>query len=121
MHTWCTASGIHRPRSASGGIWRHRQGSAFVQVTARFAGVDLGAPGRNRTCDTRFRKPMLYPLSYGGVHAATCAGTGEPATGQGYRTGRLHSIGCSDLAPLALRRLDRAGRGPHRRRSAEAR
>src|SRR5919204_73490 len=21
-------------------------------------------PGRNRTCDTRFRKPLLYPLSY---------------------------------------------------------
>ena len=30
-------------------------------------GSDLGAPGRNRTCDTRFRKPMLYPLSYEGV------------------------------------------------------
>jgi hypothetical protein len=25
------------------------------------------APGRNRTCDTRFRKPMLYPLSYEGL------------------------------------------------------
>jgi hypothetical protein len=26
------------------------------------------APGRIRTCDTRFRKPVLYPLSYeGGV------------------------------------------------------
>ena len=24
------------------------------------------APGRNRTCDTRFRKPLLYPLSYEG-------------------------------------------------------
>src|SRR5665811_1699653 len=24
------------------------------------------APGMIRTCDTRFRKPMLYPLSYGG-------------------------------------------------------
>src|SRR5262249_5357511 len=24
-------------------------------------------PGRIRTCDPRFRKPMLYPLSYGGV------------------------------------------------------
>ncbi len=28
--------------------------------------VVLGAPGRIRTCDTRFRKPMLYPLSYEG-------------------------------------------------------
>ena len=26
-----------------------------------------GAPGRNRTCDTRFRKPVLYPLSYEGL------------------------------------------------------
>ena len=24
------------------------------------------APGMTRTCDTRFRKPLLYPLSYGG-------------------------------------------------------
>jgi hypothetical protein len=24
------------------------------------------APGENRTCDQRFRKPLLYPLSYGG-------------------------------------------------------
>ncbi len=28
--------------------------------------TSLGAPGRNRTCDTRFRKPVLYPLSYEG-------------------------------------------------------
>ena len=26
-----------------------------------------GAPGRNRTYDTRFRKPLLYPLSYEGL------------------------------------------------------
>ena len=25
-----------------------------------------GAPGTTRTCDLRFRKPLLYPLSYGG-------------------------------------------------------
>ena len=25
-----------------------------------------GAPGTTRTCDARFRKPTLYPLSYGG-------------------------------------------------------
>ena len=29
--------------------------------------VEGGAPGRNRTCDTRFRKPVLYPLSYEGI------------------------------------------------------
>ena len=27
----------------------------------------LGAPGRNRTCGLWFRKPSLYPLSYGGL------------------------------------------------------
>ena len=26
--------------------------------------LHLGGPGRNRTCDTRFRKPLLSPLSY---------------------------------------------------------
>ena len=25
-----------------------------------------GAPGMIRTCDTRIRNPVLYPLSYGG-------------------------------------------------------
>jgi hypothetical protein len=31
----------------------------------------VGAPGRNRTCGTRFRKPLLYPLSYRGVTYAS--------------------------------------------------
>jgi hypothetical protein len=39
------------------------------------------APGRIRTCGTRFRKPMLYPLSYGGSSAA-----GRPGCARrGYR------------------------------------
>jgi hypothetical protein len=29
----------------------------------------MGASGRIRTCDTWYRKPVLYPLSYGGLHA----------------------------------------------------
>lgn len=33
----------------------------------RSAGRSCGAPGRIRTCDSRFRKPQLYPLSYGGL------------------------------------------------------
>lgn len=32
--------------------------------------ANIGAPGRNRTCDARFRKPTLYPLSYGGGDGA---------------------------------------------------
>ena len=27
-----------------------------------------GAPGRIRTVDTRFRRAVLYPLSYGGTY-----------------------------------------------------
>ncbi len=27
----------------------------------------FGAPGRNRTYDSRIRNPVLYPLSYGGM------------------------------------------------------
>ncbi len=35
-----------------------------------------GAPGRNRTCDTWFRKPVLYPLSYrGGTSTVESAST----------------------------------------------
>lgn len=29
-------------------------------------GLSPGAPGRIRTCDTRFRRAVLYPLSYEG-------------------------------------------------------
>jgi hypothetical protein len=32
----------------------------------------LCGPGRIRTCDTRFRKPLLYPLSYGADDAPSC-------------------------------------------------
>ena len=34
--------------------------------------ANTGAPGRTRTCDLRFRKPLLYPLSYGGGDGAKC-------------------------------------------------
>ncbi len=44
-------------------------GKKVKPVVAR--GLDFddlpGAPGRTRTCDARFRKPTLYPLSYGGA------------------------------------------------------
>src|SRR5918912_552365 len=43
---------------------------AFLQVRR----LDVRAPGRIRTCGTRFRKPMLYPLSYGGSRPARRAG-----------------------------------------------
>ena len=39
-----------------------------LRNTSRSGQIDrqCGAPGRNRTVDTRFRKPLLYPLSYEG-------------------------------------------------------
>ena len=39
----------------------HTDVSSITRNFTRF-----GAPGMIRTCDTRFRKPMLYPLSYEG-------------------------------------------------------
>ena len=36
-----------------------------------------GAPGRIRTCDARFRKPTLYPLSYGSEVARLVGGREE--------------------------------------------
>jgi len=38
----------------------------------------LGALGMIRTCDTRFRKPMLYPLSYEGRIWTTVRGCPGP-------------------------------------------
>ena len=43
----------------------HGLGLAAVEAL-----VDVGAPGRIRTCGTRFRRAVLYPLSYGGPKAA---------------------------------------------------
>ena len=37
-------------------------------MTAFLAG-QISAPGQIRTADTRFRRAVLYPLSYGGVGA----------------------------------------------------
>ena len=47
-------------------------------VLPRNVGGLVGAPGRTRTCDTRFRKPLLYPLSYEGRFAST---SGSPVNG----------------------------------------
>jgi hypothetical protein len=39
--------------------------AAKPQLVASLAWL-RGAPGRIRTCGTRFRRAVLYPLSYGG-------------------------------------------------------
>ena len=57
--------------------------------------VFSGAPGMNRTCDTRIRNPVLYPLSYGGVvvgmSGASSAADGPEVTYSTVR-GRCQSI-----------------------------
>jgi hypothetical protein len=35
--------------------------------------LGIGTPGRNRTCDTRIRNPVLYPLSYEGLLCSNLA------------------------------------------------
>ena len=42
-----------------------------------------GAPGRIRTSDTWFRKPMLYPLSYRRKASVVYRGEGGAATAGG--------------------------------------
>ncbi len=66
-----------------------------------------GGPERNRTSDTRFRKPLLYPLSYGAT--AILWPAMRPSASQAhllYRTGIRGSNGTSPQAGL-----------PHRERS----
>ncbi len=71
-----------------------------------------GAPGRIRTCGTRFRKPLLYPLSYeGGTCGLDC---GKPVVH--LRGAGCTHCGCSDSrwwrATSMLRaRFDRQGTG----------
>ena len=43
-----------------------RWDGCVIRVSGPHAGPSLSAPGRIRTSDTRFRKPLLFPLSYGG-------------------------------------------------------
>ena len=59
------------------------------------------APGRIRTCDTRFRRAVLYPLSYEGSGRVrpTSQRTGVPARGRHPVAGRGRITGaeCSRM------------------------
>ena len=41
---------------------------SIVRGISTFSTLAASAPGRTRTGNLRIRRPMLYPLSYGGVH-----------------------------------------------------
>ena len=82
-----------------------------------------GAPGPIRTADTRFRKPVLYPLSYEGVREdilpsknGTCHGTRATSSCWHDAVGRLPSL--PDAQPLPRSRDDAA---PQRARRASCR
>ncbi len=59
--------------TTNGGSGRHTTAHGIGRLGLPSSEGELpdrgGAPGRNRTCDLRFRKPLLYPLSYEGASA----------------------------------------------------
>ena len=45
---------------------------ALDRAIVRMTWINVGAPGRSRTCDLSLRRRLLYPLSYWGLgHANT--------------------------------------------------
>ena len=71
------------------GKWMGKRSSPFPTLDMRVIYQDLyGALGRIRTCDTRFRKPMLYPLSYEGGMPGRIATNPRPS----YRGERIRHV-----------------------------
>ena len=66
-------------------LWEH---SRTLVVPSVDGTTSQGASGRIRTCGTWYRKPVLYPLSYGGRRRRTAralrlpGGTGAEETGR---------------------------------------
>jgi site-specific DNA recombinase len=56
---------IKLPADSVGTITDAAHATAAGPADSRVADA-VCAPGRNRTCDTRFRRAVLYPLSYEG-------------------------------------------------------
>jgi hypothetical protein len=75
--TWANAAPAHPayiPRAAAEGCFRQHTAAHVRKLSDRRScwsteiSLDhVSAPGRIRTCGTRFRKPLLYPLSYEGL------------------------------------------------------
>ena len=76
--------------------------------------ADLRAPGRIRTCDTRFRRAVLYPLSYGGSSADYLGHIGAHAAEP------IRSAGSSSRprAHSSISKFPARAATPHRRRGA---
>ena len=58
--------------------------------------IELGALGKNRTCDARFRKPTLYPLSYEGWSIGMLPTVGASGADNRFESFGFVSIDASD-------------------------
>ncbi len=117
------------PRSRVAGPPCRRRGAR--RFRPRFAAPPLsparrhkGAPGRIRTCDARFRKPTLYPLSYEGRDGVAdpdpngsrpaCEGH-DDLRARGASTAGPGSFPVEDEVPVGLRRPSQRLRRTNRR------
>ena len=75
------------------------------------SGQRISTPGRDRTCDLWFRKPSLYPLSYGGL--------GQSGNLSGHRDCFRHdaTLAVKDCSDPRHRRCGRYHDGPRHRPS----
>ena len=64
--TRCLADQMRTKTAVSGPVRGSVEGSSVQRFTLDDKSFGCGALGKIRTCDTRFRKPVLYPLSYEG-------------------------------------------------------
>ena len=85
-------------------------GNAAESADARApCSMKSGAPGWNRTSDTRFRKPVLYPLSYEGI-VPICRGFSSATAGPEYQSCEKVAKSAGNVAAMRLEPDARARR-----------
>ena len=82
---------VAQTTAMSGPMWGVIAASDPSELAKLLVSWPFGAPSRIRTCDTRFRKPLLYPLSYGG---------------QGHRVAAAPALDAEQAARPAVETLD---------------
>ena len=101
-----TGSPMRQSGSAAPPQWWKRPNPG-QPVRARLPALLICAPGRIRTCDARFRKPTLYPLSYGGGAGDRGGRTAASPEGGPHRRGRASRPSTTLPTYLPLRPGDR--------------
>ena len=68
-HHVAFGTGVKSCSSAGAGSYSYPVGAGATlgEVEAYLTLSVVSDPSKIRTCDTRFRKPLLYPLSYGAM------------------------------------------------------